>query len=41
MMEKSKRTRQKKAETKEKEGEEGRKINRKLKARKWKNRAAN
>ena len=40
MMEKSKRTGQKKAKTKEKEREEGRKINRKLKAREWKNRAA-
>ena len=41
MMEKSKRTRQKKAETKEKGGEEGGKKNKKLKARERKNRAAN
>ena len=40
-MEKSKRTRQKKAETKGKGGEERRKKNRKLKAREWKNRTAN
>ena len=37
----AKRIRQKKAETKEKGGEKGRKINRKLKTREGKNRAAN
>ena len=41
MMEKSKRTRQQKAETKGKGGEERGKKYRKLKAREWKNRAAN
>ena len=41
VMEKSNRTRQKKAETKEKGGEKGRKPKRQLKTREGKNRAAN